>query len=72
MGDNTEASSGFPGNTAAEKLAALRKDPAVSKLPAIGDNRIVAVTAIEMDAGVRSVNIVRALVDGVRRFGHAG
>lgn len=66
----TEASP--PGNTAAEKLAAMREDPVLSRLPAVRDNKIITVPAIEMDPGVRSVNALRALVDGVRRFGHAG
>ncbi|HEX2317317.1 MAG TPA: ABC transporter substrate-binding protein [Thermomonospora sp.] len=70
LGDLTTAASPA-GNTAAQKLATMRAHPTLSRLPAVRDNRTITVTAIEMDPGVRSVNVLRALVDGVRRFGHA-
>ncbi|MFC9975716.1 ABC transporter substrate-binding protein [Spirillospora sp. NPDC127200] len=69
LGDLTTQASPA-GNTAAQKLAAMRAHPTLSRLPAVRDDRTVTVTAIEMDPGVRSVNVLRALVDGIRRFGH--
>ncbi|WP_220448637.1 ABC transporter substrate-binding protein [Nonomuraea mesophila] len=68
IGDLSER--GAPGDSAAEKLGVIRKDPTMAQLTAVKENRIVEVPGIEMDPSVRTVNTLGLLVEGLRKHGH--
>ncbi|MFJ9342624.1 ABC transporter substrate-binding protein [Streptomyces sp. NPDC101733] len=68
VGDLSER--GRPGDSAAEKRAAMAADPLVSKLPAVRDDRIVVVPGIELDPSVRSVHALELLARGMKDLGH--
>lgn len=70
VGDLSER--GAPGDSAAEKVAMLRREPAVAQLDAVRQGRIIEVPGIEMDPSVRNVHTLRLLMDGMRELGHAG
>ncbi|MFF3429581.1 ABC transporter substrate-binding protein [Streptomyces sp. NPDC002602] len=69
IGDLSER--GRPGDSAAEKRAAMAADPLVSKLPAVRDNKIIVVPGIELDPSVRSVHALGLLAEGMKELGHA-
>ncbi|WP_392896946.1 ABC transporter substrate-binding protein [Streptomyces sp. LN699] len=68
IGDLSER--GRPGDSAAEKRAALAADPLVSKLPAVRDNKIIVVPGIELDPSVRSVHALGLLAEGMKDLGY--
>ncbi|MEU9803867.1 ABC transporter substrate-binding protein [Streptomyces sp. NPDC051000] len=68
IGDLSER--GRPGDSAAEKRAAMAADPLVSKLPAVRDNKIIVVPGIELDPSVRSVHALGLLAQGMKDLGH--
>ncbi|GAA2839724.1 ABC transporter substrate-binding protein [Nonomuraea rubra] len=68
IGDLSER--GAPGDSAAEKLDMLRKEPTMSQLTAVKANRVIEVPGIEMDPSVRTVNTLGLFVEGLRKLGH--
>ncbi|WP_405788978.1 ABC transporter substrate-binding protein [Streptomyces sp. NBC_01367] len=68
IGDLSER--GRPGDSAAEKRAAMAGDPVVSKLAAVRDNKIIQVPGIELDPSVRSVHALGLLAAGMKDLGH--
>ncbi|MBZ4320443.1 ABC transporter substrate-binding protein [Streptomyces huiliensis] len=68
IGDLSER--GRPGDSAAEKRAALTEHPVVSKLAAVRDGRILEVPGIELDPSVRSVHALGLLAEGLKGAGH--
>ncbi|MEU3459505.1 ABC transporter substrate-binding protein [Streptomyces sp. NPDC006733] len=69
IGDLSER--GRPGDSATEKRAILAKDPAISRLPAVRDHRIIEVPGIELDPSVRSVHALALVAAGMKHLGHA-
>jgi iron complex transport system substrate-binding protein len=70
IGDLSER--GAPGDSAREKLATMRRDPVLSQLTALRENRVIQVPGIEMDPSVRTVDTLRLLIDGLRDLGYVG
>ncbi|MFD0266333.1 ABC transporter substrate-binding protein [Streptomyces sp. NPDC127106] len=68
IGDLSER--GRPGDSAAEKRAAMTAHPVVSRLAAVRDNRILEVPGIELDPSVRSVHVLGLLADGMKDLGY--
>ncbi|MFF1777662.1 ABC transporter substrate-binding protein [Streptomyces virginiae] len=68
IGDLSER--GRPGDSAAEKRAAMAGDPVVSQLAAVRENRIVEVPGIELDPSVRSVHALGLLAAGMKDLGY--
>ncbi|MEU9375304.1 ABC transporter substrate-binding protein [Streptomyces sp. NPDC048255] len=69
IGDLSER--GRPGDSAAEKRAAMAGHPVVSQLAAVRDSRIIEVPGIELDPSVRSVHALGLLAAGMKDLGHA-
>ncbi|MFJ2750976.1 ABC transporter substrate-binding protein [Streptomyces sp. NPDC087297] len=61
---------GRPGDSAAEKRAAMAADPVVSRLEAVRENRIIEVPGIELDPSVRSVHALGLLAAAVKDLGY--
>ncbi|WP_367133178.1 MULTISPECIES: ABC transporter substrate-binding protein [Streptomyces] len=68
IGDLSER--GRPGDSAAEKRAAMTGHPVVSKLAAVRDNKILEVPGIELDPSVRSVHALGMLAEGMKDLGY--
>ncbi|MFE6843547.1 ABC transporter substrate-binding protein [Streptomyces sp. NPDC057686] len=68
IGDLSER--GRPGDSAAEKRAAMAGHPVISKLAAVRDNKILEVPGIELDPSVRSVHALGLLANGVKDLGY--
>lgn len=68
IGDLSER--GRPGDSAAEKRAAMAADPVVSRLAAVRENRIIEVPGIELDPSVRSVHALGLLAAGMKDLGY--
>jgi iron complex transport system substrate-binding protein len=68
IGDLSER--GRPGDSAAEKRATMAKDPVISKLAAVRDNKIIEVPGIELDPSVRSVHTLGLLAAGMKDLGY--
>ncbi|WP_412538011.1 ABC transporter substrate-binding protein [Longispora sp. K20-0274] len=68
IGDLSER--GAPGDKAAEKIAALRGHPVLSKLPAVANERFITVPGIELDPSVRSTHALGLFLDGLVALGH--
>ncbi|MFF0214290.1 ABC transporter substrate-binding protein [Streptomyces vinaceus] len=68
VGDLSER--GRPGDSAAEKRAAMTGHPVISKLAAVREGRILEVPGIELDPSVRSVHALGLLADGMKDLGH--
>ncbi|RKN71713.1 iron ABC transporter substrate-binding protein [Streptomyces klenkii] len=68
IGDLSER--GRPGDSAAEKRAAMTEHPVVSKLAAVRDNKILEVPGIELDPSVRSVHALGMLAEGMKDLGY--
>ncbi|WP_030765900.1 MULTISPECIES: ABC transporter substrate-binding protein [unclassified Streptomyces] len=68
IGDLSER--GRPGDSAAEKRAAMAGDPVVSELAAVRENRIIEVPGIELDPSVRSVHALGLLAAGMKDLGY--
>ncbi|MFF2571264.1 ABC transporter substrate-binding protein [Streptomyces sp. NPDC058084] len=69
VGDLSER--GRPGDSAAEKRAAMTRHPVISRLAAVAGDRILEVPGIELDPSVRSVHALGLLAEGMRGLGHA-
>ncbi|WP_253290038.1 ABC transporter substrate-binding protein [Verrucosispora sioxanthis] len=59
---------GEPNDTAAEKIALLKKDPLTSKLGAVTGDRFITIPGAQMDPSYGSVEMVPALVEGLNKF----
>ncbi|MFI1648678.1 ABC transporter substrate-binding protein [Streptomyces avidinii] len=68
IGDLSER--GRPGDSAAEKRAAMAGDPVVSRLAAVRENRVIEVPGIELDPSVRSVHTLGLLADAMKDLGY--
>ncbi|MBW5485453.1 ABC transporter substrate-binding protein [Streptomyces bambusae] len=68
IGDLSER--GRPGDSAAEKRAALAGHPVVSKLAAVRDDKILEVPGVELDPSVRSVHALELLAAGMKDLGY--
>ncbi|WP_438319547.1 ABC transporter substrate-binding protein (plasmid) [Streptomyces sp. HUAS TT3] len=68
IGDLSER--GRPGDSAAEKRAAMTGHPVVSRLAAVRDGKILQVPGIELDPSVRSVHALELLADGMKDLGY--
>ncbi|MCX4694748.1 ABC transporter substrate-binding protein [Streptomyces sp. NBC_01408] len=68
IGDLSER--GRPGDSAAEKRAAMAGHPVVSQLAAVRDRKIIEVPGIELDPSVRSVHALGLLAAGMKDLGH--
>ncbi|MGW0394799.1 ABC transporter substrate-binding protein [Streptomyces sp. NPDC003042] len=68
IGDLSER--GRPGDSAAEKRETMAKDPVISKLAAVRDNKVIEVPGIELDASVRSVHALGLLAAGMKDLGY--
>ncbi|MFI5803022.1 ABC transporter substrate-binding protein [Streptomyces sp. NPDC051561] len=69
VGDLSER--GKPGDSAADKLAAIRGNPVMAQLEAVAENRFVTIPGTEMDPSVRTVNALPRLTDGMKDLGYA-
>ncbi|MEU8891000.1 ABC transporter substrate-binding protein [Streptomyces sp. NPDC048442] len=70
VGDLSER--GKPGDSAADKLAAIRGNPVMAQLDAVRKNRFITVPGTEMDPSVRTVDALPRLTAGMKALGHAG
>ncbi|MFJ9789755.1 ABC transporter substrate-binding protein [Streptomyces globosus] len=68
VGDLSER--GRPGDSAAEKRAAMAAHPVVSRLAAVRDGRIIEVPGIELDPSVRSVHALGLIAAGLKDHKH--
>ncbi|WP_267241982.1 ABC transporter substrate-binding protein [Streptomyces sp. PR69] len=68
LGDLSER--GKAGDTAEEKLAALRDNPVTSKLDAVVKKRFIEIPGTEMDASVRTVSALPRLTQGMKDLGY--
>ncbi|MEU9861974.1 ABC transporter substrate-binding protein [Streptomyces sp. NPDC047971] len=68
IGDLSER--GRPGDSAAEKRAAMTRHPVISRLAAVRDDKILTVPGIELDPSVRSVHTLGLLAQGMKDLGH--
>ncbi|WP_328622113.1 ABC transporter substrate-binding protein [Streptomyces sp. NBC_00354] len=68
IGDLSER--GRPGDSAAEKRAAMAQHPVISKLAAVRENKILEVPGIELDPSVRSVHALGLLANGMKDLGY--
>lgn len=68
IGDLSER--GRPGDSAAEKRAAMTGHPVVSKLAAVREAKILEVPGIELDPSVRSVHALGLLAAGMKDLGY--
>lgn len=59
---------GEPNDTAAEKIALLKKDPLTSKLGAVTGDKFITLPGAQMDPSYGSVQMVPALVEGLNKF----
>ncbi|MGA4842199.1 ABC transporter substrate-binding protein [Streptomyces sp. G45] len=68
IGDLSER--GKPGDSAADKLRAIRANPVMAKLPAVREKRVVEIPGTEMDPSVRTSKALPRLVAGMRDLGY--
>ncbi|MET9887362.1 ABC transporter substrate-binding protein [Streptomyces sp. NPDC006430] len=68
IGDLSER--GRPGDSAAEKRAAMAGHPVISQLAAVRSNKIIEVPGIELDPSVRSVHALDLLAAGMKDLGY--
>ncbi|MFH8792753.1 ABC transporter substrate-binding protein [Streptomyces sp. NPDC017941] len=68
IGDLSER--GKPGDSAADKLEAIRANPVMSKLPAVEKKRFIEIPGTEMDPSVRTVDALPRLVAGMKDLGY--
>lgn len=66
-----DLSRGLDGDSAQDKIDALRADPVTAELTAVQQDRLVAVPATEMDPSVRSIDALATLSDALVGFGRA-
>ena len=63
---------GDDGDSAAAKIAFLESDPVARRLTAVRRRRYVVLAGSDMDPGLRTVDAVETVADGIRRLGLAG
>ncbi|GHC41437.1 ABC transporter substrate-binding protein [Streptomyces flavofungini] len=68
IGDLSER--GKPGDSAADKLKAIRANPVMSKLDAVGKKRFIEIPGTEMDPSVRTVGALPRLAAGMKDLGY--
>ncbi|MFD9906827.1 ABC transporter substrate-binding protein [Streptomyces sp. NPDC059063] len=68
IGDLSER--GKPGDSAADKLKAMRANPVMAKLPAVENKRFIEIPGTEMDPSVRTVSALPRLTAGLKELGH--
>ncbi|WP_282795804.1 ABC transporter substrate-binding protein [Streptomyces sp. CC224B] len=68
VGDLSER--GKPGDSAADKLRAIRANPVMAKLPAVEKKRFVEIPGTEMDPSVRASGALPRLVAGMKDLGY--
>ncbi|EPH46706.1 ABC transporter substrate-binding protein [Streptomyces aurantiacus] len=68
IGDLSER--GKPGDSAADKLKAMRANPVMSKLAAVEKKRFVEIPGTEMDPSVRTVSALPRLTAGMKDLGY--
>lgn len=56
---------GAPGDSYEDKIEAMKKDPAMSKLDAVKNERFIIVPGVELDANVRSAHALKLIADGL-------
>jgi iron complex transport system substrate-binding protein len=69
VGDLSER--GKPGDSAADKLAAIRANPVMAQLDAVTKNRFLTIPGTEMDPSVRTVDALPRLTEGLKDLGYA-
>lgn len=60
------------GASADEKIALLEKHPVAKRLTAVQQKRYIVLKGVEMDPGVRNVDGIEQLADGLRKLGVTG
>ncbi|GGR74873.1 ABC transporter substrate-binding protein [Streptomyces aureoverticillatus] len=68
IGDLSER--GKPGDSAADKLKAIRANPVMSKLAAVEKKRFITIPGTEMDPSVRTVSALPRLTAGMKDLGY--
>ncbi|PKV89849.1 ABC transporter substrate-binding protein [Streptomyces sp. TLI_146] len=68
VGDLSER--GKPGDSAADKVKAMRADPLMSKLDAFTHQRVIEIPGTEMDPSVRAVSALPRLTAGMKELGY--
>ncbi|MVO84286.1 ABC transporter substrate-binding protein [Streptomyces sp. p1417] len=68
IGDLSER--GKPGDSAADKLKAIRANPVMSKLAAVEKKRFIEIPGTEMDPSVRTVDALPRLTSGMKDLGY--
>ncbi|MEV6396986.1 ABC transporter substrate-binding protein [Streptomyces sp. NPDC051907] len=68
VGDLSER--GKPGDSAADKLRAIKANPVMSQLDAVVDGRFVEIPGTEMDPSVRTVSALPRLTDAMKKLGY--
>ncbi|MFD5702835.1 ABC transporter substrate-binding protein [Streptomyces lasiicapitis] len=68
IGDLSER--GKPGDSAADKLKAIRANPVMSKLSAVEKKRFIEIPGTEMDPSVRTVSALPRLTAGMKDLGY--
>lgn len=63
---------GDDGDSAAAKIRFLESDPVARRLTAVRERRYVVLAGSDMDPGLRNVDAVETVADGLRRLGLAG
>ncbi|WP_405653401.1 ABC transporter substrate-binding protein [Streptomyces sp. RK9] len=69
IGDLSER--GKPGDSAADKLKAIRANPVTAKLDAVEKKRFIEIPGTEMDPSVRTVGALPRLTAGMKDLGYA-
>ncbi|GHE70009.1 lipoprotein [Streptomyces longispororuber] len=68
VGDLSER--GKPGDSAEDKLKAIRANPVMARLPAVEEKRFVEIPGTEMDPSVRASKALPRLVAGMKDLGY--
>ncbi len=63
---------GDDGDSAEAKIRFLESDPVAKRLTAVRNRRYVVLAGSDMDPGLRTVDAVETVADGIRRLGLAG
>ena len=58
---------GAPGDSYEDKIEAMKKDPAMSQLDAVKNERFIIVPGVELDANVRSAHALQVIADGLAK-----
>ncbi|ONI74043.1 ABC transporter substrate-binding protein [Kribbella sp. ALI-6-A] len=60
---------GYPGDTAKEKIAFLKRDPLTNKMDAVRNDRFIVVPGQAMDPSIHSVEAISAVAQGLVKLG---